>query len=69
VFSSHWRPWLGVEHRCVVPATSFSEYGQVRGPDGRLPLHWFATAPDARCSRSPGSGRRGPVCARRARAR
>lgn len=45
--SSHWRPWLGVENRCVVPATSFSEYGQVRGADGKLPLHWFATAPEA----------------------
>lgn len=40
--SSHWKPWLGVESRCVVPATSFSEYGTVRGADGKLPLHWFA---------------------------
>ena len=45
--SQHWKPWQGVASRCVVPATSFSEYGQVRGADGRLPLHWFATAPDA----------------------
>ena len=45
--SSHWRPWLGVENRCVVPATSFSEYGQVRGADGKLPLHWFATGQEA----------------------
>ena len=21
----HWRQWLGIEHRCVVPATSFAE--------------------------------------------
>ena len=21
----HWRQWLGVEHRCIVPATSFAE--------------------------------------------
>lgn len=47
VASAHWRPWLGIEHRCVVPATSFSEYGKLRGADGKLPLHWFATAPDA----------------------
>lgn len=47
VASSHWRPWLDVKNRCVVPATSFSEYGQIRGSDGRLPLHWFAMAPDA----------------------
>ncbi len=40
--SPHWRPWQGIESRCVVPATSFSEYGTVRGPDGKLPLHWFA---------------------------
>ena len=40
--SPHWRPWQGVESRCVVPATSFSEYGTVRGADGKLPLHWFA---------------------------
>ncbi|MEX0406785.1 SOS response-associated peptidase [Aquibium sp. LZ166] len=40
--SMHWRPWLGVESRCLVPATSFSEYGKVRDPDtGRLPLSWF----------------------------
>jgi putative SOS response-associated peptidase YedK len=45
--SSHWRPWLGVENRCVVPATSFSEYGQVRGADGKLPLHWLATGQEA----------------------
>ncbi|MBA8838211.1 SOS response-associated peptidase [Ochrobactrum sp. RH2CCR150] len=41
--SGHWRPWFGVEHRCVVPATSFSEYGKVRDPKtGKLPAHWFA---------------------------
>jgi putative SOS response-associated peptidase YedK len=22
--SSHWRPWLGPEHRCLVPFTSFA---------------------------------------------
>lgn len=42
VTSPHWRRWLGIESRCVVPATEFSEYGKDRGPDGRLPLHWFA---------------------------
>jgi len=41
--SGHWRPWFGVEHRCVVPATSFSEYGKVRDPKtGKLTAHWFA---------------------------
>jgi putative SOS response-associated peptidase YedK len=38
--SPHWRAWLGVEHRCLVPVTSFAE------PDngtfgGRAPV-WFA---------------------------
>ncbi len=44
--SADWRRWLGVESRCLVPATSFSEYGRQRGPDGKLPLHWFALDAD-----------------------
>lgn len=45
--SPHWRRWLGIESRCVVPATEFSEYGKVRDPETkRLPLHWFATGDD-----------------------
>jgi putative SOS response-associated peptidase YedK len=41
VASSHWRRWLGVESRCLVPFTSFAEpdngsYG------GRAPV-WFAS--------------------------
>lgn len=41
--SPHWRQWLGIEHRCVVPATAFSEYGQKPDPvTKRKPLHWFA---------------------------
>jgi putative SOS response-associated peptidase YedK len=38
--SSHWRRWLGVESRCVVPFTSFSE-NEVQ-PDGSRPPIWFA---------------------------
>lgn len=39
----HWRQWLGVEHRCVVLATAFSEYGQAPDPvTGKKPLYWFA---------------------------
>jgi putative SOS response-associated peptidase YedK len=41
VASPHWRRWLAAESRCLLPATSFSEYGRERGPDGKLPLHWF----------------------------
>ncbi len=38
--SPHWRRWLGVEHRCVVPFTSFSENEHL--PDGSKPPVWFA---------------------------
>lgn len=34
---------LWITNRCVVPATSFSEYGQQPDPvTNRRPLHWFA---------------------------
>ena len=35
--SAHWRRWLGPEHRCVVPFTSFSEFNRDAGGD-----IWFA---------------------------
>lgn len=38
--SPHWRRWLGVENRCVVPFTSFSE--PAPQPDGTRPPAWFA---------------------------
>ena len=34
-----WQPWLGVENRCVVPWTSFSEPDQATKSNV---LHWFA---------------------------
>ena len=37
--SAHWRPWLGVANRCVVPFTSFSEPDQA---GGTLQSIWFA---------------------------
>jgi putative SOS response-associated peptidase YedK len=40
VKSPHWRRWLGIEHRCVVPFTSFSENETL--PDGKKPTVWFA---------------------------
>jgi putative SOS response-associated peptidase YedK len=40
VESAHWRRWLGPEHRCVVPFTSFAENEVL--PDGRRPTVWFA---------------------------
>ena len=38
--SPHWRRWLGVESRCVVPFTSFSENETLA--DGSRPPVWFA---------------------------
>jgi putative SOS response-associated peptidase YedK len=35
--SRHWHRWLGIEHRCVVPFTSFSEFNKAAGGD-----IWFA---------------------------
>jgi putative SOS response-associated peptidase YedK len=40
VGSPHWRRWLGVESRCLVPFTSFAENEHL--PDGRRPPVWFA---------------------------
>ena len=40
VKSPHWRRWLEVESRCVVPFTSFSENEAL--PDGTHPPVWFA---------------------------
>jgi putative SOS response-associated peptidase YedK len=40
VKSPHWRRWLGIESRCVVPFTSFSENDLL--PDGTRPPVWFA---------------------------
>jgi putative SOS response-associated peptidase YedK len=38
--SPHWRRWLGPEHRCIVPFTSFSEYQVVKGQPPKTV--WFA---------------------------
>lgn len=46
--SPHWRRWLDVAHRCVVPFNSFSEFNKVEGGDiwfafgERRPLAFFA---------------------------
>jgi len=39
----HWKRWFGVEHRCLVPVTSFAEpdpASQIEG--GKVPNAWFA---------------------------
>jgi putative SOS response-associated peptidase YedK len=61
--SPHWRPWLGVENRCLVPFTSFAE------PDngtfgGRAPV-WFAFDETRPSHASPVSGPDGPQFAMR----
>jgi putative SOS response-associated peptidase YedK len=39
----HWKRWLGVEHRCLVPVTSFAEPDPAsQEPGGRVPNAWFA---------------------------
>ncbi len=43
--SPHWRRWLGVQHRCLVPFTSFSEPDSRPGPAKGKPV-WFALGPD-----------------------
>jgi putative SOS response-associated peptidase YedK len=40
VKSPHWRRWLGIQNRCVVPFTRFSE--SEKRPDGTHPPVWFA---------------------------
>lgn len=42
--SSHWRPWLAPEHRCLVPFTAFSEPG--RDAEGGYRPVWFRLASD-----------------------
>lgn len=41
--SSHWRPWLKPEYRCLVPVTSFSEYADTK--PRKTPV-WFALSDD-----------------------
>lgn len=42
--SPHWRRWLGVESRCLVPMTSFAE--PRLGSEGRSEQVWFALGDD-----------------------
>jgi putative SOS response-associated peptidase YedK len=41
--STFWQPWLKPEYRCLVPATSFSEYAPEPNPaTGKKDIVWFA---------------------------
>ncbi|ABE37250.1 protein of unknown function DUF159 [Rhodopseudomonas palustris BisB5] len=57
--SPHWRRWLKPENRCLVPATSFSEYNATANPKsltypdgsphpmaGKKDVVWFALSPE-----------------------
>jgi len=38
----HWRTWFGIEHRCIVPVTTFAEPDPLsREPGGQTPNAWF----------------------------
>jgi putative SOS response-associated peptidase YedK len=41
--SPHWRRWLGPEHRCLVPATSFCEWADTKP---KKTPNWFALDED-----------------------
>ncbi len=42
----HWKRWFAVEHRCIVPATTFAEPDPVsQEPGGRVPNAWFGQDP------------------------
>jgi putative SOS response-associated peptidase YedK len=45
VASAHWQRWLGVQHRCLVPFTSFSEIDSRPDAARNHPV-WFALGPD-----------------------
>lgn len=46
-WNNHWNRWMGVENRCVVPVTSFAEYDNTVGADGKkLGKTWFAFSED-----------------------
>jgi putative SOS response-associated peptidase YedK len=39
----HWKRWFGVEHRCLVPVTSFAEPDPASKEEGgKTPNAWFA---------------------------
>jgi putative SOS response-associated peptidase YedK len=45
--SPHWRGWLKPENRCLVPASSFSEYAPEANPaTGKKDVVWFALNDD-----------------------
>ena len=41
-WNQHWNRWMGVEHRCVVPFTSFSEFDSAVVGGKKVGDTWFA---------------------------
>jgi putative SOS response-associated peptidase YedK len=62
VGSPHWRRWLGVENRCLVPFTSFAENEHL--PDGRRPRCGSHSMRRVRSHSSPAFGPAGPLFGR-----
>ncbi|CCM76883.1 SOS response-associated peptidase [Rhizobium mesoamericanum] len=43
----HWKRWFGVQHRCLVPVTTFAEPDPASKEDGgKTPNAWFSAGPD-----------------------
>ena len=55
--SLHWCCWLGPEHRCLVPLSSFTEFNKVAGSESGLRLRRIGRSPASPASR-PKAGRR-----------
>ena len=64
----HWLQYLGVEHRCIVPVTSFAEPSPLAGdkdPETGVQRNTgLRVQKTDRCSFSPGCGRLGTACGR-----
>ncbi|MDH6271429.1 putative SOS response-associated peptidase YedK [Rhizobium leguminosarum] len=40
----HWKPWFGIENRCLVTVTSFAEPDPASQEEGgKVPNAWFAS--------------------------
>lgn len=67
VSSPHWRRWMKPESRCLVPATSFSEYAPEPDPvTKKKDIIWFALSQDRPLFAFAGiwtewTGKRGPA--------
>jgi len=45
VNSPHWRRWLGIGNRCVVPFTSFAEPNPGAKVENKPPHAWLEVVP------------------------